>query len=477
MNRRRYVLTILSSIAINLVHAQSIIHPWKVVDNGGGRATSGGITLQSSIGQPAVEGGSSGGINLQPGYIPGVRQFTGTITLNLTVEGGWNMVSVPLVVSDYRKTTLYPSATSPAFAFVNGYVIRDTLENGLGYWIKFPSQSSIQMTGTSRSDDTIAVNANWNMIGSLSSPVLISDVTPIPPVTITSNFFGYSNAIGYFIEDTLKPGSGYWVKVSQAGQLRMQSGSMLLATTKEPLSDDTKSGERSGTSSLSDEEGINQLTFRDVEGKERTLYFSSTRNDLDVERYELPPLPPGGMLDIRYASQRMLEVAETDRTKEMAIRISSAVYPLIIAWSITGQSSVALIVDGKAIPISGIGKFEIGNEQSVVSLRLSPLVVQEIPKVFALEQNYPNPFNPVTQIKYALPNESFVALKVYNVLGQEIITLVNQVQKAGYMTVTWDGRNNLGHTVGSGIYFYRIEAMPADRGDAFVQVKKMLFLK
>jgi hypothetical protein len=100
-----------------------------------------------------------------------------------------------------------------------------------------------------------------------------------------------------------------------------------------------------------------------------------------------------------------------------------------------------------------------------------------IPMVFALDQNYPNPFNPVTQIRYALPKESFVTLRVYNALGQEIATLANEQQAAGYVTTTWNGRNNLGHAVGSGVYFYRIDARPIDGSDAFAQVKKMILMK
>jgi hypothetical protein len=100
-----------------------------------------------------------------------------------------------------------------------------------------------------------------------------------------------------------------------------------------------------------------------------------------------------------------------------------------------------------------------------------------LPTVYALNQNYPNPFNPTTQISYALPKESFVTLRVYNTLGQEVVTLVNEEQKAGYIMATWDGRNNLGYTVGSGLYFYRIEARPMDGSNVFTEVKKMMLVK
>jgi hypothetical protein len=99
-----------------------------------------------------------------------------------------------------------------------------------------------------------------------------------------------------------------------------------------------------------------------------------------------------------------------------------------------------------------------------------------LPETFVLQQNYPNPFNPSTEIQYALPKLSFVTIKVYSLLGQEIVTLVNGDQTAGYHVASWDGRNLNGASVGSGMYFYRMEARTAD-GASFVNVKKMLLLK
>ena len=95
----------------------------------------------------------------------------------------------------------------------------------------------------------------------------------------------------------------------------------------------------------------------------------------------------------------------------------------------------------------------------------------EIPTNFKLKQNYPNPFNPETHITYQLPEDSHVELKIYNTLGQEITTLLNEDKPAGYYTVLWDGRNNNGKQVVSGIYLYKIKA-----GD-FVCTKKMILLR
>lgn len=101
---------------------------------------------------------------------------------------------------------------------------------------------------------------------------------------------------------------------------------------------------------------------------------------------------------------------------------------------------------------------------------------EQIPTEFSLGQNYPNPFNPSTTIAYQLPTTSAVAIKIYDVLGQEVRSLVNAEQKPGVYTVVWDGRNAFGQTVATNVYYYRIEATSADN-QRFVQVKKMLLLK
>jgi hypothetical protein len=94
-----------------------------------------------------------------------------------------------------------------------------------------------------------------------------------------------------------------------------------------------------------------------------------------------------------------------------------------------------------------------------------------LPTDFALDQNYPNPFNPTTVIEFDVPVRSHVTLTVYNMLGQEVVTLVDQDRDAGFHQVDWDGRSSSGSSVSSGIYFYKLEA------DSFVQTKKMMLLK
>lgn len=85
-------------------------------------------------------------------------------------------------------------------------------------------------------------------------------------------------------------------------------------------------------------------------------------------------------------------------------------------------------------------------------------VRHDVPAVFRLAQNYPNPFNPSTTIEYDLPIVSEVMLKIQDVLGQEIRTLIDERQSPGPKTVVWDGKNNSGQTVSAGVYVYTLRA-------------------
>jgi len=102
----------------------------------------------------------------------------------------------------------------------------------------------------------------------------------------------------------------------------------------------------------------------------------------------------------------------------------------------------------------------------------APVQIQTRPEAFALKDNYPNPFNPTTTIKYALPEAVDVKLEVFNVVGQVVRTLVDGHQNTGRYVVQWDASDDSGHSLSSGIYFYRLQA-----GDEFLEVKKMLLLK
>ena len=94
-----------------------------------------------------------------------------------------------------------------------------------------------------------------------------------------------------------------------------------------------------------------------------------------------------------------------------------------------------------------------------------------LPSEYALFQNYPNPFNPSTQITFDVPNSEVVMLRVYNLLGQDVQTLINKSMAPGRYTVEWNGNDMLNNDVASGVYFYEL------RGESFISRKKMLLIR
>jgi serine protease len=153
-------------------------------------------------------------------------------------------------------------------------------------------------------------------------------------------------------------------------------------------------------------------------------------------------------------------------------------YNLEIAVGLRQAEDNVVLIDMK--PASGLQGFDwlmFGHDPQRTHLWWdAPVGVDEpgqeaVPSAFELSQNYPNPFNPDTRIMYSLDRSANVRLMVYNLLGQEVARLVDGFRNAGSYEVTWDGRNDSGSSVSSGIYFYKLEA-----GENSA-VRKMLLMK
>ncbi len=142
-----------------------------------------------------------------------------------SVSSGWNMVSLPVDAIDPRTLSVYTGAISPAYAYSSGYVTKDTLVPGYGYWLKYPSDKQVGITGFWLNSLSVPVQSGWNMVGSLSANIPKSSATSDTSKTkILTTFYGYKAGTGYFQADTIKVGKGYWVKMSAAGALLLNVG-------------------------------------------------------------------------------------------------------------------------------------------------------------------------------------------------------------------------------------------------------------
>ena len=146
-------------------------------------------------------------------------------------------------------------------------------------------------------------------------------------------------------------------------------------------------------------------------------------------------------------------------------------------FDMDGKTDIAIV----SRSVGGTGRdslfvlYNLGGFNTTTSVK--PPNESQIPDGFKLSQNYPNPFNPSTRIEYSLPSQSHVSIKIYNLLGQEVATLVDEQQSNGSHIVEWDGRSTNGFSVSTGVYFYRIEARQPGSQFLFASVKKMLLVK
>lgn len=364
------------------------------------------------------------------------------------------MISNPVTRPDSLNgiRSIFPSSVfDHAFRFSpgQGYVQTGTLEAGVGYWGKFPHDESNLISGTPRFSDSIRVSAGWNMIGTTSTTVDTTSIMTIPPGLRSSVYFGYSD--GYSPAAALVAGWAYWVKSIDSGMFVLRAGMSKVARDNALPN------------------GLCALVITGANRESRKVYFGEVA-PIPASMMELPPPPPEGIMDVRFASNRVFAIADTAGTREWPIQVSSATYPITLSWSLSpAPLRPSLHLDDRVLSMETPGSVTVSNPPWRLSLVLSR--APDLPHELALGQNYPNPFNPVTTISYSLPALSAVSLNVFSLTGQLVRTLFKGDQNAGRYSIVWDGTSDSRICVSSGVYFYQLNAGTA------VLTRKLLLLK
>lgn len=243
----------------------------------------------------------------------------------------------------------------------------------------------------------------------------------------------------------------------------------------------------------------------DNAGGEKTLYFGldqTATNGIDVHLGEsdLPPLPPSGAFDARWLlpnnnfngslsswlDYRFSSGFPFSGTIEHRFGYQNAggATAMFVSWNLP-PTITGLIQDLSSggivnVPVSGNGNFQINNFESINKLKLfvyynNVVSIEDlnpqIPSEFKLEQNYPNPFNPSTKIIWQSHVGSWQTLKVYNVLGDEVATLVDEFKPAGKYEVEFSAEKGKGESYSSGVYFYTIQS------GSFRESRKMILIR
>jgi hypothetical protein len=220
-------------------------------------------------------------------------------------------------------------------------------------------------------------------------------------------------------------------------------------------------------------------------GNEGTISKNNAANKIAGHRtgnYEDYPVP--GIYDHNWNGYE----TSTD-VKEMLVDPENHDFrPIAGSALIDSGVAVQAVTDGYIGTAPDLGAYEYGGEYWIPGItwdvdsifgetftEVIELNVGEnangIPTRFQLYPAFPNPFNPITTLRYDLLENSFVTLIIYDILGREVKTLMNQTQNGGYKSILWDGTNNHGHSVSAGVYLYRIQA------GNYTLAKKMVLLK
>ncbi|RJQ64787.1 MAG: T9SS C-terminal target domain-containing protein [Stygiobacter sp.] len=205
-------------------------------------------------------------------------------------------------------------------------------------------------------------------------------------------------------------------------------------------------------SRLSSDNGVVSLPFA-ISGTKgvTSIYAEADLNNANIEVGKVNLRLPEGWLSATTTENGKVRIAAAGTTA-----INDGIF-----------ATVEVTLKDKEAAVSILGNAKLNDE---ISSSLTAKV-REIPTEFALSQNYPNPFNPTTTIKFSVAQDAKVNLVVYDMLGQRVRTLVDGIQEAGFYTVRWDGSNDFGSKVASGIYIYRLQA------GSFVSTMKMNLMK
>ena len=422
-----------------------------------GQPFASGTLLYSGITSPQIHNGltpatnyfykaySFDGVNYSPGVNDTATTLnSSTFPLSVSVTDGWNMVSTPgLNPTNQDVSTWWPNRNTLAdvFKWTTTYEPVTLTAPREGYWMLHTGAQTYNYPAIQIvAHDPIPLTAGWNMIGGYENTPLVSGLTTTPAdLIVTGTVYGWTGT--YTNPSNLVPGFGYWV----------------LSTGNGVINPPTSADGSAKIVVQDDKSEWGKITITDASGKSYTLY--SVNGEVNLDQYQMPPLPPTGMFDVRYSSNRK---AENLKENNQTIEMRGLVYPVTVRVDKmcikledeTGKLLSERIKSGEEVVISN---------SAVSKLKVTGDI---IPEVYSLEQNYPNPFNPSTIISWQSPVDSRQTIKIYDVLGNEVATLIDEFKLAGRFEVEFNPIS-----ISSGVYFYTLQA------GGYRTTKKMILAK
>jgi PKD repeat protein len=367
-------------------------------------------------------------------------QVSDTMFVQVDFIEDWNLVGLPSVVLNEHVETIFPEAIEGTlFRFDESYFLDSLLEAGSGYWLRFENGGIQPIQGTPLDSLTLQLTEGWNLISGIGTSIPIEAVQDPENILVPNTFFGFN--FGYFDAEFVEQGKGYWIRTFDEGTITFNEGENRQKQKKNSID-----FEYSGW----------------IESGNLKLYFGLESLEEADFSCSMPPLPPDDAFDIRFEDN--LRCAE-DST---LIHFQHSPSPVQFNYELDpGEHWVIKFENGDKIDLIKNGTFMINNPLESIHLLKSP----PVPEMFNLYQNFPNPFNNKTVIKYDLPNSEKVQLSIFDIRGNLINTLINREIPAGFHRFEWNGMNEFGNPVSTGVYFIRFETQ------SYSQSRKMLLLK
>ncbi len=362
----------------------------------------------------------------------------GDITLNITHISDWNLVGLPVGVSDSHYYSVFPeSIPESCFGYDDEYTQTDEMEIGDGYWLRFPSAGSTDITGSALDELELNISEGWNIISGVSDIVNVNTgiVDPME-ILVPGSLYGFDGT--YVNSSVLVPGKGYWIRSLEDGYINISSQN------------------RSGYVRFPpDFPDANTLRVNGME-----LHFGENISVIDPELYRLPPKPPPGATDIRFSGD-----TKVCMSNECLIDLTGNGKPLKFDCNIKDGGEWQLVVgSGEKYDCASVQEKELNIVAGYIVLK--KITPSTLPHSFSLGPAYPNPFNPLTRIRFTVPEMTKVNLSVYDLKGQLMDKLVNKTFEPGTHVQSWDAKFSP-----SGMYFLVMEA------GSFVYSQKLILMK
>ena len=354
------------------------------------------------------------------------------------------------------------------------------LTPGRSIWLITKNNKTIDIDSchslSTNDDYIIQLQNGWNLI---SNPYAFSiswnDILSYNDTTnIQGNALYYYNGKGWSSASNMEPFRGYAIKTLSSGALSIKPQISQSSLTKK--------------NSILDSNWKIQISARNGKYSDNDNFIGTHRNaTTGFDIYDMPEPPSPGKYVSLYFDHSDWEIGkgrytgdfrnvneeghiydfkiETNLNKISKLSFYPRNLPDDYSYAVFTESSLKEYKSPRSISVVNSQSFwlAVGTESFLSETRDE---FNRSPEHYYLSQNYPNPFNPTTQIRYSVPKESFVSLKIYDILGCEVSTLVNEIKNQGIYEVNFDARE-----LASGLYFYRIQS--AD----YMSIKKMMLIK